>query len=52
MDLDGLARDLSGTRAYSTFLVEMSEKVPTAMLPNISLVLHFLDEEVTSVLLF
>lgn len=40
-----LSRDTSGTRAYSAFLVEMTEKCPAAVLPNISLLLCHLDGE-------
>ena len=46
MDPADLSRDTSGTRAYSTFLVEMAEKVPAAILPNMSLVVCHLDTEV------
>ncbi|WAR15385.1 CND1-like protein [Mya arenaria] len=45
MDGSDLARDSSGTRAYSVFLVEMTEKCPAAVLPNISLLLGHLDGE-------
>ncbi|XP_053379231.1 condensin complex subunit 1-like [Mercenaria mercenaria] len=45
MDGADLSRDTSGTRAYSAFLVEMTEKCPAAVLPNISLLLCHLDGE-------
>ncbi|KAL4220856.1 meiotic chromosome condensation [Mactra antiquata] len=45
MDSSDLSRDTSGTRAYTSFLVEMTEKCPAAVLPNISLVLCHLDGE-------
>ena len=47
MDSADLSRDTSGTRAYTQFLVEMTENDPAAVLPNISLVLSHLDGEVT-----
>lgn len=46
MDPKDLARDTSGTRAYAAFLVEMAEKIPAAMLPNISVLISLLDGEV------
>ena len=46
MDSADLSRDTSGTRAYTQFLVEMTENNPAAVLPNISLVLCHLDGEV------
>jgi len=46
MDSSDLARDLSGTRAYSQFIMELAEKCPAAVLPNISLLLGHLDGEV------
>ncbi|XP_076451927.1 condensin complex subunit 1-like isoform X3 [Babylonia areolata] len=45
MDPRDAARDTSGARAYSQFLVEVGEKVPAAVLPNVSVVLSHLDEE-------
>ncbi|XP_060583069.1 condensin complex subunit 1-like isoform X2 [Ruditapes philippinarum] len=45
MDGSDFSRDTSGTRAYSAFLVEMTEKCPAAVLPNISLLLCHLDGE-------
>ncbi|KAK3602734.1 hypothetical protein CHS0354_017179 [Potamilus streckersoni] len=45
MDPADLARDTSGTRAYSTFIVEVAEKISAAVLPNISLILCHLDAE-------
>lgn len=46
MDPRDAARDTSGARAYSQFLVEMGERVPAVALPNVSVVLTHLDEEV------
>ena len=46
MDSADLSRDTSGTRAYTQFLVEMTENDSAAVLPNISLVLCHLDGEV------
>nr|KAG5706434.1 hypothetical protein BaRGS_032827 [Batillaria attramentaria] len=45
MDPRDASRDTSGARAYSQFLVELAEKVPAAMLPNVSVVLTHLDGE-------
>ena len=46
MDSSDLSRDTSGTRAYAAFLVEMTERCPAAVLPNISLLQGHLDGEV------
>ena len=46
MDPRDAVRDTSGARAYSQFLVEMGERVPAVALPNVSVVLAHLDEEV------
>ncbi|XP_071110071.1 condensin complex subunit 1-like [Haliotis cracherodii] len=43
IDSQDLSRDTSGTRAYSLFLVELAERVPAVMLPNISVLLCHLD---------
>lgn len=48
MDPRDATHDTSGAKAYSQFLVELAEKVPTAMLPNISVVLTHLDGEVNT----
>ncbi|XP_070560344.1 condensin complex subunit 1-like [Ptychodera flava] len=45
IDPKDLARDNSGTKAYAAFLVEMSERIPAEMLPNISVLICHLDEE-------
>ncbi|KAL8621609.1 hypothetical protein ACOMHN_036842 [Nucella lapillus] len=45
MDPRDAVRDTTGARAYSQFLVEIGEKVPAAVLPNVSVVLAHLDEE-------
>ncbi|XP_076315224.1 condensin complex subunit 1-like isoform X2 [Tachypleus tridentatus] len=45
MDMNDLARDTSGTRALSQFLVEVVVKVPSVVLPSISLLLAYLDGE-------
>ena len=47
MDPRDAVRDTSGARAYSQFLVEMGERVPAVALPNVSVVLAHLDEEVS-----
>ena len=41
-----LAKDTSGTRSYASFLMELAEKVPAVMLPNLSLLQGLLDGEV------
>ncbi|PVD36929.1 hypothetical protein C0Q70_03922 [Pomacea canaliculata] len=45
VDPQDVARDSSGARAFSQFLVEIAEKVPAAVLPNVSVVLALLDGE-------
>ncbi|XP_022241936.1 condensin complex subunit 1-like [Limulus polyphemus] len=45
MDMNDLARDSAGTRALSQFLVEVVVKVPSVVLPSISLLLAYLDGE-------
>ena len=47
MDPRDAVRDTSGAKAYSQFLVEMGERVPAVALPNVSVVLAHLDEEVS-----
>ena len=47
IDSRDLSRDSSGARAYSVFLVELAEKVPRVMMPNISVLLALLDGEVS-----
>ena len=46
MDPRDLARDTSGTRAYADFLVELAARVPTQIIPNISVLLCHLNGEV------
>ena len=46
MDPRDLARDTSGTRAYADFLVELAGRVPSQIIPNISVLLCHLDGEV------
>eukprot|EP00794_Sanderia_malayensis_P003745 gene3745-4267_t len=43
MDSTDLSRDTSGTRSYSQFIVDLADKQPTLVLPNISLLLCHLD---------
>ena len=50
MDPRDLARDTSGTRAYADFLVELAGRVPTQIIPNISVLLCHLNGEVKYVL--
>eukprot|EP00058_Branchiostoma_floridae_P028443 XP_002613934.1 hypothetical protein BRAFLDRAFT_283981 [Branchiostoma floridae] len=45
MDPSKLVRDNSGTRSYAAFMVELAERVPALMLPNISVILCHLDGE-------
>ena len=40
-----LNRDTSGTRAYSLFLVELAERLPEAIQPSLSLLIHHLEGE-------
>ena len=47
IDPRDLARDSSATRAYAAFLVELAARIPEVMLPTISVLLPFLDREVT-----
>jgi len=43
MDGGELSRDTSGTRSFSQFIVEISDKIPSYVLPNISLLMAHLD---------
>ncbi|XP_066912331.1 condensin complex subunit 1-like [Clytia hemisphaerica] len=43
MESSDLSRDTSGTRAFSQFLVELADKIPNQVLPNISLLMAHLD---------
>ncbi|KAI0222052.1 Condensin complex subunit 1 [Lamellibrachia satsuma] len=45
IDTQDLARDTSGTRAYSVFLMELAERIPALMLPNMCVLATLLDEE-------
>ncbi|KAJ8021490.1 Condensin complex subunit 1 [Holothuria leucospilota] len=45
MDQQDLARDNSGTRGYAGFISELSDLIPDAILPSISLLLIHLDGE-------
>ncbi|CAG2242406.1 CAPD2 [Mytilus edulis] len=51
-DPKDIARDPSGTRCISAFLVEVAEKIPLVMLPSISVLMCHLDEEVCFILIF
>ena len=46
-DARDFERDKSGTHAYAAFLVELSEKVPALMVPNISLLMPLLNCQVS-----
>ena len=50
MDPRDLSRDTSGTRAYADFLVELAGRVPSQIIPNISVLLCHLDGEVNLVI--
>jgi len=45
IDTKELARDTSGTRSYSLFLVDLAERLPEFMKPSISLLTTHLDGE-------
>ena len=45
LDSKELNRDTSGTRSYSLFLIELSERLPEQMKPCVSLLLMHLDGE-------
>lgn len=45
IDSKELARDTSGTRSYSLFLVDLAERLPELMKPSISLLTTHLDGE-------
>ena len=46
MESSDLSRDTSGTRAFSQFLVDLADRIPNHVLPNISLLMAHLDGEV------
>lgn len=50
MDPRDLSRDTSGTRAYADFLVELAGRVPSQIIPNISVLLCHLDGEVNLII--
>ncbi|CAL4065928.1 unnamed protein product, partial [Meganyctiphanes norvegica] len=45
IDHRDMAKDSSGMRNYSQFLVEVSERSPQVIMPSLSLLINFLDEE-------
>ena len=45
LDPKEMARDTSGTRAYSLFLLDLAERLPEGMKPSLSLLLAHLDGE-------
>ena len=47
MDPRDLNRDASGTRAYADFLVELAARVPSQIIPSISVLLCHLNGEVS-----
>ncbi|XP_068224486.1 condensin complex subunit 1 [Palaemon carinicauda] len=44
-DAKELMKDTSGLRNFSQFLVEVAEKCPQVVMPSLSLLINFLDEE-------
>ena len=46
MESSDLSRDASGTRAFSQFLVDLADRIPNHVLPNISLLMAHLEGEV------
>ena len=51
MESSDLSRDASGTRAFSQFLVELADKIPNLVLPNISLLMAHLEGDVSQLTL-
>ena len=49
VDSSDLARDTSGTRQFSLFLVELAQKIPDVVLTSMSILVPFLDQEVRNV---
>ena len=47
MDSTDLSRDVSGTRSFSQFVVELADRQASLVLPNISLLLSHLDGDVS-----
>lgn len=47
MDARDLAKDTSGLRNFTQFLMEISDKFPQIMMPTLSLLINFLHEEVS-----
>jgi len=52
MESSDLSRDTSGTRAFSQFLVELADKIPGQVLPNISLLMAHLEGDVSLICWF
>lgn len=52
MESSDLSRDTSGTRAFSQFLVDLADRIPNHVLPNISLLMAHLEGEVLSSVTF
>lgn len=49
IDARDLAKDTSGLRNFTQFLVEVSDKIPQIMMPSLSLLINFLHEEVSRI---
>ena len=47
MDSGDLAKDTSGTKAYSDFLVDLASRIPALVVPSVSLLICHLDGEVS-----
>lgn len=52
MDPKELARDNAATKAYASFMVDLSDRVPTAVLPCASMILCHLDEDVSYIIVW
>ena len=48
MDVKDMAKETSSMRNYSQFLIEVAEKCPQVLMPSLSLLATFLDQEVSS----
>jgi len=44
---DYLLKDTAACRAYSTFLVDLTDMIPDVVLPSIVTLLHFLTSDVS-----
>lgn len=44
---DDMVKDTSGLRSFTQFLIEVSSSCPQMIVPSLSLLISFLDEEVS-----